>query len=316
MSAEPLGISSLPPLQRGRSTSGKRLKELIDGHLQCVEPTAPLTWSAQTPWSGFLLEKNVCHDGAAESILFPCTELILVVMGSIRVEYRALSIRQQFLAGEGSVTLWPAGHELNLVVWTTEACTQMLRVQLDMSALERLAPQDDPMAGVRLAPQCAIVDSALASLMQLMEMDVAARCSTGKLYGESLSLALAAHVAGHYSSGSLATVPRDGLARAVLTRVLDYIYANLGRDLAITELAAVANMSPHHFSLCFKRSLGVTPHQWVVRARVREAGRLLRERSMPLAEVALALGFASQTHFTDVFRRVTGTTPRHYRRLC
>ena len=102
----------------------------------------------------------------------------------------------------------------------------------------------------------------------------------------------------------------------MLTRVLDYIGAHLERDLTITELAAVANMSPHHFSLRFKRSVGVAPHQWVVRARVREAERLLRARNMSVAEVALALGFASQTHFTDVFRRATGTTPRHYRRLC
>jgi AraC family transcriptional regulator len=98
--------------------------------------------------------------------------------------------------------------------------------------------------------------------------------------------------------------------------VLDYIYANLGHDLTIIELAAVANMSAHHFSSCFKRSIGVTPHQWVVRARIREGARLLRSQSTSVAEVALTLGFASQTHFTDVFRRATGTTPHHYRRRC
>jgi transcriptional regulator GlxA family with amidase domain len=75
-------------------------------------------------------------------------------------------------------------------------------------------------------------------------------------------------------------------------------------------------MSPHHFSLRFKRAVGVTPHKWVLRARVQEAERLLRGQNMTVAEVALALGFASQTHFTDVFHRTTGTTPRHYRRLC
>jgi AraC family transcriptional regulator len=299
--------------------SGKRLTELIDGRLQSAEPTLPLIWSAQTAWSGFLLERNVCHDGGAGSILFPYTELIMVAAGSISVEYRALSINKRFCAGPGSVTIWPAGHELSPVSWTAHgmegSATEMIRIQLDMSALERLAPEDDPLAGLRLAQQSGIEDAALASLMRLMEMDVAAACPIGKLYGESLSLALAAHVAGRYSTGSIETAPHDGLARPVLTRVLDYIGANLGRDLTITELAAVANMSPHHFSLRFKRSVGVAPHQWVVRARVREAERLLRARSMSVAEVALALGFASQTHFTDVFRRATGTTPRHYRRL-
>ena len=319
-SAEPVVHSSRSRVHRATSMSGKRLEELIDGRLQAVEPTLPLISSAETAWSGFLLERSVCHDGHADSIVFPQTELILIVTGSIFVEYRALSADKSFLASAGSLTVWPAGYELSPVTWTlecTDGCsTEMLRVQLDTSALERLTPQEDPVAGLRLTQQCAIEDSTLASLMRLMEIDVAAGCPTGALYAESLSLALAAHVAAHYSAGRDQALAQDGLARPVLTRVLDYVCANLGRDLSISELAAVANMSPHHFSLRFKRSVGIAPHQWVMRARVREAQRLLRSRSLSVAEVALALGFASQTHFTDVFHRVTGTTPRHYQRLC
>lgn len=296
--------------------SGNRLQELIDGSLQPVASAPPLVSSAQTPWGGFLLERNACHDGSAGSIIFPYTELVLVDTGSIRVQCRELSVDRAFVAAAGSVTIWPAGHELSPASWVAQPGTEMLRVQLDMSALDRLPLEDNPIAGLRLTEQCAIEDAALAALMRLMEIDVAAGCPTGKLYAESLSLALAAEIAAHYCTASVDSVPRGGLAQPVLTRVLDYIRANLGRELTITELAQVANMSPHHFSLRFKRSVGVTPHQWVVRARVREAGRLLRTRSMSVADVALALGFASQTHFSDVFHRATGTTPRDYRRLC
>ena len=302
--------------------ASKRLEELIDGRLQSAEPTPPLLSSAETAWSGFPLERNVSPEGVVGSIIFPYTELIMVAAGSICVEYRALGAHKRFLAGPGSVTIWPAGHESRPASWTSQrvegATTEMLRVQLDLSALERLAPHDDPVTGLRLtqlAQQPGIEDPALASLMRLMETDVAAGYPTGKLYGESLSLALAAHVAGRYSTGPIETPPRDGLARPVLERVLDYLCANLGRDLTIAELARVANMSPHHFSLRFKASVGVAPHQWVTRARVREAERLLRARSMSVAEVALSLGFASQSHFTDVFRRLTGTTPKRYQRV-
>ena len=313
-----LSASNLP--NRSGSDAGGRLEELIDGRLQSAQPDPPLVWSARTPWSGFLLERNVCNDGSAGSILFPCAELIIVVAGSITVKYRARRVDEAFFARKGSVTLWPAGYELSFVSWIADHAdggTQMLRVQLDMSAIEQLAPEHDPTAWLRLEQQCGIEDPTLASLVYLMERDVVAGCPTGQLYGESLSLALAAHVAGRYAATSLDTVlPRNELPRAELTRVLDYISANLAHDLTISELAAVANMSPHYFSLRFKRAVGVTPHQWVLRTRVREAERLLRERSMPVVEVALALGFASQTHFTDVFRRATGTTPRLYQRLC
>ncbi len=299
--------------------AGKRLEELIDGRLQPAEPAAPLLSSAQTAWSGFPLEQNVSEGGVAGSVVYPHTGLILVTAGSICVKYRVLSGDKRFFAGPRSVTIWPAGHESGPVSWTCHcvegAATEMLRVHLDMSALERLAPEDDSVVGVRLAQQSGIEDPALTSLMRLMEADVAAGCPTGKLYGESLSLALAAHVAGRYSTGPIETPPHDGLARPVLNRVLDYIRANLGADLTVTELAAVANMSPYHFSVRFKRSVGVAPHQWVTRTRIREAECLLRTRSMSVAEVDLALGFSDQAHFTVVFRRLTGTAPKRYQRL-
>jgi AraC family transcriptional regulator len=293
----------------------RRLEELIDGRLRPMDPSAPLVWSAQTEWSGFLLERNVCRDGFAGSVLFPYAEILLVLTGAIRVKYRERGFDREFSAGPDSVTLWPAGHELSCVSWTVEPGTQTLRVQMDMLSLERLMAEDDPLLGLRLTPRFAIAEPTLASIVRLMEADVVAGCPAGKIYGESLALALAAYLAAHYASESIDASPRNGLAEPVLTRVLEHIGANLGRDLTITELAALAHMSPHHFSLRFKRSMGTTPHQWIVRARVREAGRLLRARRMPVAEVALALGFASQTHFTDVFRRATGVTPRHYQRL-
>jgi AraC family transcriptional regulator len=256
------------------------------------------------------------REGGAESVIFPYTELVMVTEGSICVDYRALGTNRRFLARLGSVTIWPAGHESKPAWWTPQpidrAGTEMIRVQLDPSALERLGPEDDPVAGQSVAQQSGIDDPGLASVMRLMATEVAAGCPTGKLYGESLSLALAAHVAGRYSTGPIERPPRAGLGRPVLTRVLDYISAHLGRDLTVAELAAVAHMSPHHFSLRFKGSVGLAPHQWVTRARVREAERLLRARHMSVAEVAFSLGFASQSHFTNVFRRLTGTTPKSY----
>lgn len=304
---------------RAATQRHKCLGDFFDGRSHSAEPRRLLLSSAQTAWSGFPLEKSSCYDCGGGSLVFPHAEVILLVVGRICVNYRAFGRDEYFCAREGTVTLWPAGSELNPFAWTARheeiSRTELLRVQLDMSALERLAPEDDPLTGIRLTVQTAVEDAALVSLMHLMEVEIASGCPAGRLYGESLSLALAAHVATHYSNGST-EAQRSGLSRPVLLRVLEHIYANLGRELTIIELAAVANMSAHHFSLCFKRSVGVTPHQWVVRARIREAARLLRNQRMPVAEVALALGFASQTHFTDVFRRVTGTTPHHYRRRC
>jgi AraC family transcriptional regulator len=95
--------------------------------------------------------------------------------------------------------------------------------------------------------------------------------------------------------------------------VLDHIEAHLGEELSLAELANIACLSPFHFSRCFKRSVGVGPQRYVTRRRVERARALMRRTDEPLAAIAQALGFADQSHFTQVFRRETGAPPARFR---
>ena len=298
--------------------AGKRLQALIDGRLQAPVSAPPLLCSAETTWSGLPLERNACYDGGASSIIFPYTELVMVTVGDIRVDYRALGTGGRFTAGAGSVTIWPAGHESKPASWTAHhdegGAAEMIRIQLDDSAFEQLVPTHGHLISQKVAQRSAIQDAPLASLMRLMADEIAEGCPGGRLFGESLSLAMEAHVATRYAAHCI-EAPKDGLAQPVLADVLDYIRTNLGSDLAIADLAAVANMSSHHFSLRFKRAVGVTPHQWVTRARVDEAALLLKAGRTSINEVALTVGFTSQSHFTYVFRCLKGTTPKRYRKM-
>ena len=72
-------------------------------------------------------------------------------------------------------------------------------------------------------------------------------------------------------------------------------------------------MSPYHFARLFKQATGVSPRQFVIRRRIEAAKILLAARRLSIGEVALAVGFCSQSHFTTSFRRSTGITPGHYR---
>lgn len=99
-----------------------------------------------------------------------------------------------------------------------------------------------------------------------------------------------------------------------LRRVLDYIEASLGeRNLSLAEIAAVAHLSPFHFSRAFKSATGTAPHRFVVERRVDRAKTLLADPDMSLAEIAAAVGFANQAHFSTMFRRLTNMSPRQYR---
>ena len=98
-----------------------------------------------------------------------------------------------------------------------------------------------------------------------------------------------------------------------LRRVTGYIQQNVDKDLRLAELAALVCMSPYHFARLFKCSTGVPPHRFVVRQRIARASAFLATQERSIAEVSRMVGFRTPSHFTTVFRRVTGVTPRGYR---
>ena len=106
-----------------------------------------------------------------------------------------------------------------------------------------------------------------------------------------------------------------GLPPRRLQRVFSHVRENIAQALAVAELAQVVGMSQYYFSKLFKLSTGTTPHQYVMRQRVERAQEILREGQTPLAEVATHVGFETQSHFTSVFRRLSGITPKHYREV-
>jgi RpiB/LacA/LacB family sugar-phosphate isomerase len=106
-----------------------------------------------------------------------------------------------------------------------------------------------------------------------------------------------------------------GLPPRRLQRVFAHVRENIAQELAVADLAQVVGMSQYYFSKLFKLSTGTTPHQYVMRQRVERAQEVLREGRTPLAEVATHVGFETQSHFTSVFRRLSGITPKHYREM-
>ncbi len=106
-----------------------------------------------------------------------------------------------------------------------------------------------------------------------------------------------------------------GLTRGSLRRVEEYIQANLDSTLDIDELASLIRMSPSHFTRSFSKTVGLTPHRYVIQCRVEKARELLTATSLPLTEIALTTGFSDQSHFSRRFQELTGFPPGAYRRI-
>jgi ribose 5-phosphate isomerase B len=111
--------------------------------------------------------------------------------------------------------------------------------------------------------------------------------------------------------------PREqffGIPPRRLARVVEYVRNNLDKPLAVNVLSRMADMSQSHFSKLFKVSTGLAPHQFVLQERINRSKELLRQDDARIVEVALAVGFENQAHFTTVFGNLVGMTPRQFQR--
>jgi AraC-like DNA-binding protein len=99
-----------------------------------------------------------------------------------------------------------------------------------------------------------------------------------------------------------------------LLRARDLIDGRYAESLDLEALARAAHVSPRHFSRCFRRTFGETPHQYLLTRRIERARHLLRTTDLQVAEICLAVGFTSVGSFTTTFRRRVGVSPTAYRR--
>jgi AraC-like DNA-binding protein len=154
----------------------------------------------------------------------------------------------------------------------------------------------------------------VAELMVLGELAQAASNGDADLGLDELGILLACRVVGALTQrGTGGTTPlvRDR-RRAVETAL--WLDANSHEDLDLDGAAKQAGLSPFHFLRVFRAALGVTPHQYLIRCRLRRAARLLAEEERAITEIALDVGFADLSNFVRSFRRAAGVSPGGFRR--
>jgi AraC family transcriptional regulator len=131
---------------------------------------------------------------------------------------------------------------------------------------------------------------------------------------EGLTLDLAIHLARRYSNLQLGPERRSyALTPRKLADAQAYIEANLDRDLRLDEIADAVGISRFHFAKSFRTAAGKPPYRFVIERRLQKASSLLLETDAPIAGVAQAVGFNSQSGFTQAFTREMGVTPARYR---
>lgn len=275
-------------------------------------PFPPLLSSEEMGWEGFVVRHYRLPPFEVPE--HPLVEhRILIQLGcpsKVEASQNGRLLRGRFLKGD--LTYTTPGVKFR-ARWEEER--EFLIIRLEPAFVTRAAHEFIREDLIETVPQFKLRDPLVEGIGRALGAELESDSSLGRLYAESLANVLVVHLLRNYSASKQPLRDAIGeLPRHKLRRATEFINDDLGRDVTLTEVAACVEMSPYHFARMFKQSTGLAPHQYLLEQRIERAKTLLSETVLPIAEIAYRLGFASQSHFTALFRRFTSTTPKAYRK--
>jgi AraC family transcriptional regulator len=249
------------------------------------------------------------HERAGPIRLTPSFQHRLLVHASPATWTRCPSSGRRFQRHQGHIDIVPAGQEGG---FDAEMPCDTLELRIPPGLIDRVADE----AGRRamrssLQPRHMLTDPRICHLAWALDNERSSARPAGRLFVDSVGVALATQLLG-------LTKPiansRHGLSSGQLQRVLDHVEAHMDSALTIEVLARIAGASSAHLRHWFKAQTGISIHRFVMQRRVERARTLLLQGEMKASEVALAAGFAHQSHMARWTRRALGRLPQDLRR--
>jgi AraC family transcriptional regulator len=276
-----------------------------------------MTSSRQLGWDGILVEQSQSSSSSLEMELPAISDHWLnLPLGkpTSLIQKRDNRVHKSMVQ-KGDTILVPAGQPSYWYRNEGDICTP-LHISIKPQSLEQIAEASEiAPERIELVNCFAKRDLQLHQIAMLLLAELNSGGIMGKLYVESLTQALVIHLLRHYSESAppIITADKRSLTRNQLQEAINYIHTYLDRNLSLVEVAEVINISPTYFASLFKRATGTSPHQYVIQQRVERAKLMLSKTDLAIADIALQVGFSSQSHLTQQFKRLTGVTPKQVR---
>lgn len=255
-----------------------------------------------------LLDRDICPPSRDHTVVF-----------SLRQECTVHRYYDGHLSGASShirtTSILPAGRTTG---WGATLETEVLHVYLDDHVLRRHIndTHDIDPSSIDVLDTMGKTDEEISRLAPLILRQISDSTPVTKLMLDGFEQIVAAHLISRYASTPREPEAVGALDPKTLARVIQYMRDNLELDLSLEDLAEHTSMSLYSFARAFKAATGTSPHQMLLAERVARVAQLLRNDNMPLAEVAYAVGFSSQSHMTTTFAKHMGVTPGRYRQDC
>ena len=273
----------------------------------------PLLTSRWRGWNGIVVDLHNFHDFDA---VVQMHEHVVAfhLAGSITLLQRRNGKSSRAQVGPGDIIITPAGEPKQ---WQHSGENTVILLRLSAAFVENLAREEfalDP-ARFEIQDNFGTRDAHIEEIARGLLGSLGREGAASRMYAESLATQLTIHLLQHYSTADI--VDRRApvkLSRHKLSRAIEYIDENIRDDLTLQDIARVLAMSPSHFAHAFRQTIGTPPHRYVLDRRIECAKQLLKETDLAITEIAHRIGCASHSHFSVMFHRGTGQTPRDYRK--
>jgi AraC family transcriptional regulator len=277
-----------------------------------ILPSAPQLSSHQTGWSDLFLAYYQNYPGCeSPKSTFRQHALEIIDPGFESLHERHVEGQHLAYRLQGGETCFCPANTSHWTRWDEPLSFTVITFELDL--FTRISQQMYNCGRLELRPQWQVFDPTIQGIVQALKADLAANCPAGKIYGESFGASLAVHLVKHFSVVSLKSDRFKALSNVKQQEVLDFIEAHLDTDICLEDLAKIAGISKYYFCRLFKQVMQIPPHQYVVRRRIERAKELLKYSNLTTVEIALACGFAHQSHLSRHFKRIVGISPQKFR---
>jgi AraC family transcriptional regulator len=223
--------------------------------------------------------------------------------------------RQQYHPNNPTIAIFPANRLYKIYL---DKSLEFIHFYLEPSFVSHVAHEEINPDRVEILFKPNKADLLIYQICLALKADLNVDGSGTGFYADSMATTLAAHLLRHYSTHKYQLRQyEDGFSKHKLQQTFDYINAKLYENVSLTEIATELDMSQYYFCRLFKKSTGITPHQYLIQQRVERAKELLRqpENKIKIADVAMDCGFANPSHFAKHFRKYTGVSPKQFRNL-
>ena len=183
---------------------------------------------------------------------------------------------------------------------------ECLSIQIEPELAEAVGGSAELWQGVGVPP--------LAELMVLGELAQSVADGESSIGMDEAALVFAARFASTVSGTTRQQICAHAAERRRAVAAATWIEANSTEEIDLARAAKRSGLSPFHFLRVFANVLGVTPHQYLVRARLKHAARLLADEDRAVTDIALDVGFADLSNFVRSFRKAAGVSPRDFRK--